>query len=115
MALWSIELSEFNIQCRSCTTIKGQVVVDFIVKFTDMEGQGAEEHPQWSIHTKGSSNRQVGGVGIVLHSLEGDEIKCMVHLDFPTTNNEAEYEALMVGLDLAKAVGATNVVVYYNS
>jgi len=51
----------------------------------------------------------------VLHSLEGDEIECVVHLDFPTTNNEAEYEALMVGLDLAKAVGAMNVVVYYNS
>ena len=29
----------------------------------------------------------------------------MVHLDFPTTNNEMEYEALMAGLDLAKAAG----------
>ena len=57
MALWSIELSEFDIQCRSCTTIKGQVVVDFIVKFTDMEGQGAEEHLQWSIHMDKSFNR----------------------------------------------------------
>ena len=39
----------------------------------------------------------------------------MVLLDFPTTNNETEYEALVVGLDLAKAVGATSVVVYYDS
>ena len=39
----------------------------------------------------------------------------MVRLDFPTTNNEAEYEALVVGLDLAKAAGATNVVIYYDS
>ena len=39
----------------------------------------------------------------------------MVHLDFPMTNNEAEYEALVVGLDLAKAVGATSVVVHYDS
>ena len=36
----------------------------------------------------------------------------MIRLDFPTTNNEVEYEALVVGLDLAKAAGATNVVVY---
>ena len=36
----------------------------------------------------------------------------MIRLDFPTTNNEAEYEALVVGLDLAKAAGDTNVVVY---
>jgi len=40
------------------------------------------------------------------------KIKCMVRLDFPATNNEVEYEALVAGLDLAKAVGATSVVVY---
>ena len=34
---------------------------------------------------------------------------------FPTTNNELEYEAVITGLDLAKAVGAANVVVYCNS
>ena len=39
----------------------------------------------------------------------------MVRLDFPTTNNEAEYEALVVGLDLAKAAGVTNVVIYCDS
>ena len=46
----------------------------------------------------------------MLHSPEGDEIKCMVRLDFPTTNNETEYEALVAGLDLAKVVGAASVV-----
>ena len=39
----------------------------------------------------------------------------MVHLDFPTTNNEAEYETLVVGLDLAKALGAIIVVAYCDS
>ena len=39
----------------------------------------------------------------------------MVRLDFPTTNNEAEYKALMAGLDLAKAAGAARVVFYYDS
>ena len=48
----------------------------------------------------------------MIHSPERDEIKCMVRLIFPTTNNEVEYEALMVGLDLAKAVRATSVIVY---
>ena len=42
----------------------------------------------------------------MIHSLEGDEIECMVRLDFPTTNNKVEYEALVVGLDLAKLAGA---------
>ena len=63
----------------------------------------------------GSSNRQVGGAGVVLHNSEGDKIKCMVHLDFLMTNNEVEYEALIVGLDLAKATGAENLVEYCDS
>ena len=39
----------------------------------------------------------------------------MVRLDFPTTNNEVEYEAIVEGLDLAKAAGAMSVVIYYDS
>ena len=39
----------------------------------------------------------------------------MICLDFPPTNNEAEYKALVAGLDLAKAVGAKNMVVYCDS
>ena len=39
----------------------------------------------------------------------------MIRLDFLTTNNEAEYEALVAGLDLAKAIGATSVVIYCDS
>ena len=68
MALWGIKLSEFDIQYHLRTAIKGQVVTDFIVEFTNVEGQGAEEVPQWSIHTDGSSNKQVGEPSVILHS-----------------------------------------------
>ena len=57
LALWAIELSEFDIQYRPQTAIKGQVVADFIVEFTHDEDKGAEESPQWSVHTDGSSNK----------------------------------------------------------
>ena len=57
IALWAIELSEFNIQYRPPNAIKGQVVADFIAKFTNVEDQKAEEYPQWSIHIDRSSNR----------------------------------------------------------
>ena len=52
---------------------------------------------------------------MVLYSLKGYKIECMISLDFPTTNNEAEYKALIAGLDLAKAVGAENLVIYCDS
>ena len=45
MALWAIELSKFNVQYHSCIAIKGQVVVDFIAEFTNMEGSGHKSIP----------------------------------------------------------------------
>ena len=80
-----------------------------------MEGQGAEESSQWSIHTDGSSDRQAGRAGVVFHNSEGDKFECMIRLDFPTTNNEVEYQALIAGLNLAKAAGVENLVVYCDS
>ena len=63
----------------------------------------------------GSSNRQAGGVSIVLLSPEGDTVECMFRLDFLATNNESEYETLIAGLDLTKAAGVASVVVYCDS
>ena len=71
-----------------------------------------EEKEQWNIYTDGSSNRRAG---VVIQTPQGDKIQCMIRLDFPTTNNEAEYEALVAGLDLAKATGAENIVVHCDS
>ena len=37
MALWAIELSEFNVQYRPRTIVKGQVIANFIVEFINVE------------------------------------------------------------------------------
>ena len=54
MALWAIELSEFDLQYCPRTTIKGQVIADFVEEFSHIKGQGVGEVPQWSIHTNRS-------------------------------------------------------------
>ena len=115
MALWAIELSEFDVRYRPQTAMKGQVVADFIVEYTQPGAEGAEGQKLWIIHTGGSSNQHSGGAGVVMLTPEGDKIECMIRLDFPTTNNEAEYEALVAGLDLARAAGAENMVIHCDS
>ena len=52
---------------------------------------------------------------MVIQTLKGDKIKCMIWLDFLTTNNEVKYEALVAGLDLAKATGAENMIMHCDS
>ena len=115
MALWAIELSEFDVQYRPRTAVKGQIVADFIAEYTQSEDKWVKGQRLWRIHTDGSSNQCSGGAGVIIQTPEGDQIKCMIRLDFPTTNNEAKYEALVAGLDLARAAGAENMIIHCDS
>lgn len=62
-----------------------------------------------------------------LSNLEGSEVKVVIvcpkiiivehylHLEFVTTNNEAEYEALIIGLGITKEQGVLDLRIYSNS
>ena len=69
----------------------------------------------WTVQTEGSTTKKVGGAGVVLISLEKEVLKYAVRLQFSATNNEAEYEALLIGLSLAKVLGAKNLIVQTDS
>ena len=61
-----------------------------------------EDSKKWVVHVDGSSTQHAGGIGVVLQSPEGDKLKHKIRLQYQTTNNEVEYEALLKGLELAK-------------
>ena len=65
----------------------------------------------WTVQTDGLATKKVGGAGVVLIPPEGETLKYAVGLQFPTINNEAEYEILLTGLSLAKALGAKSLIV----
>ena len=90
-------------------------MANFIAEYTQLEDKGVEGQKLWSIHTDGSSTQRSRGADVVIQTPEGDKIECMIRLDFPTTNNEAEYEALVAGLDLARAAGAENIIILCDS
>ena len=52
---------------------------------------------------------------MVLQSPEGDIIEYAVLLQFPTTNNEEQYKAILTGLNLAKAARASSVILHSDS
>ena len=89
-------------------------MADFIAEFTTPEDANCQED-LWTINTDGSSTQQGGGVGIVITSPENDVLEYGVQLKFSTTNNEAEYEALLAGLRIARALGAEKVVLKSDS
>ena len=62
-----------------------------------------------------SSTLHAGGIRVVLKSLEVNKLMHKVRLHYQTTNNEAEYEALLKGLELAKSLGAESVLIQGDS
>ena len=89
-------------------------MANFVVEFTSKEDED-EELATRMVQTDGSSNQHVGGIGVIFQSPKGNSIECAVHLQFLTTNNEAEYEVVLTGLNLAKVVGASLVVIHSDS
>ena len=68
-----------------------------------------------SLRIDGSSNMNGSGTGVVLESPTGENVCYTLRLKFPPSNNEAEYEALIAGLRLAKEMGIKQAKVYSNS
>ena len=100
MVQWAIELSQFDVEYRPRTTIKAQVLADFIAEFTTPEDANCQED-LWTINMDGSFTQQGGGAGIAITSPKNDVLEYGVQLKFSITNNEAEYEALLAGLRIA--------------
>ena len=69
---WAIELSEFDIQYKPKTAIKGQVLADFVMEFTSAEpaknAQTVADLSIWKLSVDGVSNAQGSGDGLILTS-----------------------------------------------
>ena len=118
LAIWANELSEYGVEFKPRTAIKGQALADFIAEFTypvevntqerqalvDTEAAEKTDEPNglvWKLFVDGSSNAQGSGAGLVLVDPDGLKINYALRFGFKASNNEAEYEALIAGLNLA--------------
>ena len=105
MIKWAIELSEFDIRYKPRTSVKGQILADFIIEFTPAQfteaTQLAPDLPIWRLSVEWASNAQGSGAGLILTSPDGKDTKYALRFGFQASNNEAEYEAIIAGLNLA--------------
>ncbi|XP_021986703.1 uncharacterized protein LOC110883193 [Helianthus annuus] len=98
VAKWVIELGALDIEYRKRTTIKGQVIADFLAEIPEGEiiqdpaihdiPESSTARQTWKLYTDGSSSRKGSG---------------------------AEYEALLAGLRMAQSMGAIRVDAYVDS
>ena len=75
------------------------------IKFASAEPakntQTMTDLPIWRLSIDGAANAQGSEAGLILTSLEGIDIEYALRLGFQAVNNEAEYEAVIAGLNLA--------------
>ena len=70
---------------------------------------------RWELFVDKASNSKGSRAGIVLVSPEGLVLEQAVRLKFSASNNEAEYEALMIGFRTARKLGASHLQVFCDS
>ena len=67
-------------------------------------------HPQWILYVDGSSNSRSCGAGVVLEGPDEIIIEHALKFEVKTSNNQAEYEAIIVGLHLAIELEVTKLI-----
>ncbi|KAF8085675.1 hypothetical protein N665_0652s0003 [Sinapis alba] len=116
LSKWAIELSEYDITYKGRPTIKSQVLADFIIKIPPDQASELEiPVKSWILHVDGASSNKGSGIGVHLQSPTVELIEQSFRLGFVASNNEAEYEALIAGLCLAKVVGAKRLQAFCDS
>ncbi|XP_017974534.1 PREDICTED: uncharacterized protein LOC108661595 [Theobroma cacao] len=121
VARWQVLLSEYDIVYVSQKAIKGSAIADFLAErveenygpmefeFPDEDlmsicqtnKEESEEKENWKMFFDGASNALGHGIGVVLVSPEGDHYPVIAKLNFYCTNNVAEYEDCVMGLQAA--------------
>jgi ribonuclease HI len=117
VSLWGIELSPLDITYEKQKAIKSQILPYFIAEWLELQSAGPSDLSSvWTMYFDGSKRIQGAGAGVVLISPQGDKLKYVLRMSFPqSSNNEAEYEALLHGMKMAKACGATRLKIFGDS
>ncbi|XP_024164021.1 uncharacterized protein LOC112171000 [Rosa chinensis] len=134
---WVLALSEFSLQYVPQKAVKGQAIADFLAHHPMLDIPTVKEleiatatttRPDlaripeyaiwyqatvflqpWVLFFDGSRTDILAGAGVVLENPAGDRFSYYFQLEFKCTNNQAEYEALIIGLEVLLELGVRDV------
>ncbi|XP_059626926.1 uncharacterized protein LOC132269687 [Cornus florida] len=115
---WSLAFMEFSFQYVPQRAVKGQSLADFLADHPCLDVDSgvydamelcAIQLTPWTLIFDGSSANDFGGAGVVIIAPNGRKTAYSFFLDFKCSNNQAEYEALIIGLEILLEMGAQTV------
>ncbi|GAU51332.1 hypothetical protein TSUD_412790 [Trifolium subterraneum] len=141
IARWQMLLFEYDIEYRTQKAIKGSVLADHLAHqpvdnyqpikfdFPDEEimylkmkdcdepvfGEGPDPESLWGLFFDGAVNLYGSGIGAIIVTPKGAHIPFTTRLQFECTNNIAEYEACIMGIEEAIDLRIKNIDIYGDS
>ena len=102
--------------------MKGQALANFLADYPTQGTMEEEDLPvcevnvqPWVLKFDGSSTDKSAGAGVVITSPFGTKTTLSFTLDFECTNNQVEYEALIIGLEILQDLRAKEVLIIGDS
>uniref|UniRef100_A0A2N9GLW9 Uncharacterized protein n=1 Tax=Fagus sylvatica TaxID=28930 RepID=A0A2N9GLW9_FAGSY len=127
LAKWSVAFQEFEIAYVPQKAIKGQALANFLADhpipadwelsddFPDEDVLYTEILPPWMMFFDGAARREESGAGVVFVSPQKHMLPFAFRLNEPCSNNVAEYQALIAGLQMALDMKISYLEVYGDS
>ncbi|KAL9243945.1 hypothetical protein vseg_017775 [Gypsophila vaccaria] len=127
LARWTLLLAEYDIKYVPLKAIEGRAVSDFFAEnaipeesttnITSLRDEGifSIQNEFWELYFDGASNYRGCGIGALIILPSGNHTPLSNKLDFPVTNNAAEYEACLHGLQAAVFLNIKALRVYGDS
>jgi hypothetical protein len=110
---WAYALIEYDLAYEPLKSMKGQVVADFIVEHRINDIHKLDMSyltiTPWTLYFDGSVCNEGQEIGIVLVSPSNVSFGFSSRLKTYYTNNQAEYETLLFGLELLNCMGVKHV------
>ncbi|XP_070022327.1 uncharacterized protein [Nicotiana sylvestris] len=113
LARWYLQFQQFEILYILQKAVKGQALADFLVdhlipddweltdELPDEEAMVVEVQPPWKMYFDGAAHRGGAGAGVVFVTSQGEVFPYSFTLTQLCSNNVAEYQLLVLGLEIA--------------
>ena len=118
MVKWAVELAPYGINYEPRRAIKAQALADFIAECSapyPQQSQPDTPLTAWMLYVDGSATSGGSGAGVIVVSLTRRVHELALKFLFKASNNEAEYEALLAGMDLCCMLGAEHLCAFSDS
>ncbi|XP_060186424.1 uncharacterized protein LOC132615840 [Lycium barbarum] len=113
LARWYLQFQQFEITYIPQKVVKGQALADFLAdhpkpddweltdELPDEDAMVVEIQSPWKMYFDGAAQRDGAGAGVVFVTPQGEVLPYSFTLTQRCSNNVAEYQALILGLEMA--------------